>query len=70
LSGQRTDRYARRGGPVPAIYPGTVAGVSQAVADAKTESRFSLATITVWAVRGRERQCIRAFIAGREQESE
>jgi hypothetical protein len=55
---------------VPRIYPGTLAGVSQAVSDAREESRFSPGVvITVWAVRGKGRERIRAFVAGREQEA-
>jgi hypothetical protein len=70
LTTRKTDRYVRRGGPVPQIYHGTLAGLNQAITDAKSESRFAPGVvITVWAVRNRERERIRAFMAGREQEA-
>lgn len=63
------DRYVRRGGAVPRIYPGTLNGVGQALMDAKEESRFTPGiVISVWACRGKERERIRAFVAGQEQE--
>lgn len=68
MTARRTERYLRRGGPVPAIYWGNLTGLTQAITDAKTESRFTPGVIiTVWAVRNRERECIRTFVAGREQ---
>jgi hypothetical protein len=70
VTARKADRYLRLGGRVPVIYFGTLAGVVQAISDAKAESRFAPdATITVWAVRGRGRERIRAFQAGREQEA-
>ncbi len=70
MTARKTDRYVRRGGPVPRIYPGLSAQESQAISDAREESRFSPGvTITVWAVRGKGRERIRAFVAGREQEA-
>lgn len=65
---RNADRYLLRGGAVPAIYHGTVASGEQAVTDAREQSRFNPGLlITVWAYRGRERECIRAFVAGQEQ---
>ena len=65
-----TDRYLRRGGPVPQIYFGTLAGLTQAITDARNESRFAPGVvITVWAVKGSNRERIRVFAAGREQEA-
>jgi len=70
LTTRRTDRYVRRGGPVPQIYFGNLTGVAQAINDAREESRFSPgAVITVWAIRGKGRERIRAFVAGRAQEA-
>lgn len=35
-----TDRYVRRGGPIPQIYPGTLDGINQALKDMASTSRF------------------------------
>jgi hypothetical protein len=70
VTARSTDRYVRRGGPVPQIYAGTLAGLAQAMSDAKSESRFLPgALITVTAVQGKFRKRIRAYQAGREQAS-
>lgn len=70
MTARKTDRYARRGGPVPQIYHGTLAGLNQAIDDAKSESRFIPGVvITVWAIRNHNRERIRVFMAGREQEA-
>lgn len=62
---RKTDRYVRRGGPVPQIYPGTLAGLNQALKDAMTASRFMPASVFyLEAVHGGERQVIREFRAG------
>jgi hypothetical protein len=69
VSVRNADRYVRRGGEIPRIYHGTLAGVTQAISDAQEESRFTPGVvISVWAVKGKERKRIREFVAGHEQD--
>jgi hypothetical protein len=61
------DRYVRRGGPIPQIYPGTLAGLEQGLADALSASRFMPEeVITLTAVHGKRRTLVHAFLAGRD----
>lgn len=65
---RKADRYVRRGGPIPQIYPGTLAGLEQALAETESASRFMPDRyLYLEAVHGTERTCIRMFKAGREQ---
>ena len=63
----RADRYLRRGGPVPQIYHGDLTGLTQALKDCLSASRFLPGVIfTLEAVRGKHRELIRCFQNGED----
>lgn len=64
---RKTDRYVRRGGPVPQIYPGTLAGLNQAMKDCLTASRFLPDSVfCLESVCAGARQVIRVFKNGHD----
>lgn len=60
------DRYFLRGGPIPRIYPGTLKGLTQAIKDGLSASRFLSSAVRLFAVHGSERTLVRSFTAGNE----
>ena len=65
------DRYLRKGGPVPQIYPGTLDGLTQAMKDSLSASRFLPGTpILLIALHGRERTLVKSFKGGNETDSQ
>lgn len=61
----KTDRYIRRGCPVPQIYPGTLKGITQALRDCVSISRIMPdLTITLFAVRDGQSVLLRQFGKG------
>lgn len=71
---RRPDRYVRRGGPITQIYPGTLAGLAQALKDAISTSKFRPDTVfRLIACYGADREVFRLFQGGHctwEPESE
>lgn len=62
IHGVTTDRYVRRGGPIPQIYPGTLKGITQALRDCVSASKFLPDTsITLWAVQDGQQALLREF---------
>jgi hypothetical protein len=67
MTPRKTDRYVRRGGPVPQIYPGTLTCLNQAMKDTQNASRFMPELVFyLEAVSKGERHCIRVFKAGHD----
>jgi hypothetical protein len=60
-----TDRYVRRGGDIPRIYPGTLKALEQAIEDIERVSRFQpLVIYSLVAVQGHESKIIRTYKSG------
>ena len=60
-----TDRYIRRGGNIPRIYPGTLQYLEQAIEDIERVSTFNHGIIYYLdAVQGSERSTIRTYNNG------
>jgi hypothetical protein len=67
MTARKTDRYVRQGGPVPQIYFGTLTGLTQAMKDAQSISKFLPDLVfTITAVRGKSRERIKSYQAGQE----
>jgi hypothetical protein len=65
--GANRGRYVRRGGPIPQIYPDTLAGLEQALKDCVTSSRF-LPDNIIYLVRVRKdsQDTLRVFQSGQD----
>jgi hypothetical protein len=67
MTARKTDRYVRTGGPVPQIYFGTLAGLTQAMKDAHDISKFLPELVfTIWMIQGKQRKRVKTYQAGQE----
>lgn len=67
MTARKTDRYVRQGGPIPQIYFGTLAGLTEAMNDAQSVSKFLPEIVfTITMVQGSERKIMKTYQAGRE----